>query len=181
MNVVPIGVVHSPFAEPAGTPIQPRAAEGVEGTVEVFPAYADGLADLADFERIWLLYWFHRAGPVRLRVRPYMDPAARGLFATRAPCRPNPLGLSAVRLLGIEGRRLRVADVDVLDGTPLLDIKPYVPAFDVFPVTRVGWLAEKNVRRAVADDRFGRPDDGPERGPDAAADRGPADPRGEHP
>lgn len=153
--VEPIGIIRSPFLEAAGTPIQSAVAGSAEGTVEVFDRYAEGLRDLDGFERVWLLYWFDRAAPARLRVTPYMDDAERGLFATRAPCRPNPIGMSPVRLLGVEGRILRVADLDVLDGTPLLDIKPYAPRFDHFPVERVGWLAGAGGRR-VADDRFHR-------------------------
>jgi tRNA-Thr(GGU) m(6)t(6)A37 methyltransferase TsaA len=150
----PIGVIHSPFVEPAGTPLQPNLAQDVEGTVEVFPEFAAALQDLEGFERIWLLYWFDRSAPFRPRVTPFLDSEAHGLFATRAPCRPNPIGLSAVRLLRCEGRRLHIAGVDILDQTPLLDIKPYVPAFDHFEVRRAGWLDGKPPRRVVADDRF---------------------------
>ena len=154
MKLQPIGVIHSPFAEPAGVPIQPRYAQGVEGTVEVFEPFAEGLRDLEGFERVWLMYWFHKAPPARLIVVPFKDQTQRGLFATRAPCRPNPVGLSCVRLLGVQGRTLRVAEVDILDGTPLLDIKPYVPEFDCFPVKRVGWLGGETVDRGTADGRF---------------------------
>ncbi len=153
MQIQPIGVIHSPFTTPAGVPIQPRYAKGAEGTVEVYEPFAEGLADLEDFERIWLVYWFHRAPPARLRVVPFKDRRERGLFATRAPCRVNPIGLSSVRLLGVEGRMLRVAELDVLDGTPLLDIKPYVPQFDCYEVRRFGWL-ERDGGRTTADGRF---------------------------
>lgn len=156
----PIGVIHSPFQEEAGTPIQPiMASDDAVGRVEVFPEYADGLKDLEEFERVYLIYWFHRARPVepgRLRVRPYMDREERGLFATRAPARPNPIGMSPVRLQRIEGNVLYVARIDILDGTPLLDIKPYVPRFDAFPESACGWL-ERHVRRkrgVRADGRF---------------------------
>lgn len=153
MPLEPIGIVHSPLADAAGAPIQPRFAEGVEGTVEVFEPFAAGLRDLEGFERVWLIYWFHRAAPARLSVRPFRDDVEHGLFATRAPCRPNPVGMSAVRLLAMEGRTMRIADVDVLDGTPLLDIKPYAPQFDCYEVQRIGWLGKGN-RRTRADDRF---------------------------
>ncbi|MFW6163530.1 MAG: tRNA (N6-threonylcarbamoyladenosine(37)-N6)-methyltransferase TrmO, partial [Planctomycetota bacterium] len=149
MQFEPIGTVHSPFAEARGTPIQPRAAEGAEGTVEVFEPYIAGLADLDGFERIWLLYWFDRAAGARMTVTPFLDGQPRGLFATRAPCRPNPIGLSCVRLLRIEGGVLHVADIDVLDNTPLLDLKPYAPAFDSFDVARTGWLGESHARRRI--------------------------------
>lgn len=150
-----IGLIHSPFPSPAGTPIQPPFGGAAEGTVEVFPAYADGLHDLGGFERIWLLYWLDRAPPARLRVAPFRDDAERGLFATRAPCRPNPIGLSCVRLLRIEANLLTIGGVDILDGTPLVDIKPYVPQFDAFPQSRAGWLEAGGNRRTLADDRFG--------------------------
>ncbi len=159
MRFEPIGTIRTPFRRQAGTPIQPFAAEGAEGTVEVNPAWAEGLADLEGFERIWLLYAFDRAGEPRMRVTPYLDRTARGLFAVRAPCRPNPVGFSAVRLLGIEDCTLRVADVDMLDGTPLLDIKPYVPRFDSFPDSRAGWTDAASGGRTVADERF-EPDAG---------------------
>ncbi len=154
IRLTPIGVIHTPFRAAAGTPIQPRRAKGVKGTVEVFERFLEGLKDLQGFERVWLLYWFHRASQAQLRVVPYLDDRERGLFATRAPCRPNPIGISAVRLLGVEGNLLSVADVDILDGTPLLDIKPYAPEFDCFKVTRCGWLGKAARRRHVADSRF---------------------------
>lgn len=154
MSLQPIGIIHSPFHTTAGMPIQPPMAKGVEGRVEVFEQFVAGLKDLAGFDRIWLLYWLHRASPSQLSVTPYLDAQARGLFATRAPCRPNPIGLSNVRLLAVEDSVLRVADLDVLDGTPLLDIKPYVPRFDRFEVTRCGWLDATPAGDGLADDRF---------------------------
>lgn len=150
-----IGLIHSPHRQAEGTPIQPRWAAGIEGTVEVFPEFAPGLRDLDGFDRIWLLYWFDQARAAQLEVVPYLDTQKRGIFATRAPCRPNPIGLSCVRLLAVEGSRLRVADLDVLDGTPLLDIKPYAPDFDVFAMERIGWFARARGTR-VADDRFAK-------------------------
>jgi tRNA (adenine37-N6)-methyltransferase len=152
----PIGTIHSPFRRAAGTPIQATMAKGSEGSVEVFAEFVPGLKDLEGFERICLLYWFHRATPARLSVKPFLDPHEHGVFATRAPCRPNAIGLSCVRLLGIEGGRLRIGDVDILDETPLLDIKPYAPAFDSFKVRRAGWLRNKDRRVVVADGRFER-------------------------
>ena len=151
-----IGVIRSPFREPKGTPIQPPAARGVEGRVELFPEYVDGLKDIEGFSYIVLIYHFHLSGAPRLRVRPYMDERERGVFATRAPARPNPIGLSVVRLLGIEGNVLHVSDVDIVDGTPLLDIKPYVPQFDAAVDVKLGWL-ESRIRRlpqARDDGRF---------------------------
>jgi tRNA-Thr(GGU) m(6)t(6)A37 methyltransferase TsaA len=162
LELTPIGLIHSPHHEAEGTPIQPRWAIGVEGAVEVFPELAAGLQDLDGFERIWLLYWFDRARAAQLEVVPYRDTQKRGVFATRAPSRPNPIGLSCVRLLSIEANILRVADLDVLDGTPLLDIKPYVPDCDVFTVERVGWWTHAR-SSSTADGRFIR--DEPSRQP----------------
>lgn len=141
-----IGSIHSPFKEPYGTPIQPTAAKDVEGIVEVFPEYAEGLKDIEGFSHIILIYHFHLAKRVSLKVRPYMDDNLRGIFATRAPPRPNPIGISIVRLIKVEGNILHIQDVDIVDGTPLLDIKPYVPEFDVRKVEKIGWL-EKRVSR----------------------------------
>ena len=156
-----IGIVRTPFQTADGTPIQPAFGKGVEGEVEVDAAFAEGLADLEGFEWIWLIYALDRAAPGGLLVVPYRDVTARGVFATRAPSRPNAIGISAVRLLGREGARLRVADLDILDGTPLLDIKPYVPAFDAHPGARAGWFDRRADARTLADDRFHRT---PERG-----------------
>jgi len=154
IKIKPIGIIHSPFTQAAGTPIQPSVAEGAEGVVEIFPAFVKGLQNLNGFDRIWLLYWFHKASKAKLKVKPYMDNAERGLFATRAPCRPNPIGISAVRLLRVEGCELYVADIDILDGTPLLDIKPYAPRFDHFQVNRFGWLQHAADTQKLADERF---------------------------
>jgi len=136
----PIGVIHTPFSEPAGIPIQPAAGPEVEGTVEVFEAYRDGLADLDGFSHIALIFHLHRSEGYRLRVVPYLDTVERGLFATRAPRRPNPIGLSVVRLDRIEDGTLYIRGADMIDGTPLLDIKPFVPAFDEPEDIRIGWL-----------------------------------------
>ena len=154
----PIGLIHTPHQVPKGTPIQPRFAEGIKGTVEVFKEYAEGLKDVEGFDRLWLVYHFDRIGESRLRVVPYMDTVERGLFATRAPCRPNPIGISCVRLLSVQGNVLTIADVDILDGTPLLDIKPYVRRFDCWDTQHDGWqdglLAGGKHARRQADGRF---------------------------
>jgi tRNA-Thr(GGU) m(6)t(6)A37 methyltransferase TsaA len=126
----------------------------VEGEVMVEDALEPALEDIDGFERIWLVYWFDRAGTFTPRVVPYRDTREHGLFATRSPCRPNPVGLSVVRLLGRHGSTLRVSGIDVLDGTPLLDLKPYVPAFDAYPSSKAGWLDESHEDRRTADDRF---------------------------
>lgn len=152
----PIGVIHSPFKKIEGMPIQPAGAAGVMGTIEVFETYRTGLKDLDGFSHILLLYHFHRVQGFSLYVVPFMDSKARGLFSTRAPRRPNPIGLSVVRLHGIEEGVLHIENVDVLDGTPLLDIKPYVPEFDPRGEVRTGWLEEagKIVSSRKSDNRF---------------------------
>ncbi|RJS84562.1 tRNA (N6-threonylcarbamoyladenosine(37)-N6)-methyltransferase TrmO [Candidatus Bathyarchaeota archaeon] len=154
----PIGVIHSPFKEPVGTPIQPPAATGIEGTVEVYPEYVDGLKDLEGFSHIILIYHFHKAKGARLRVSPYMDADEHGIFATRAPSRPNPIGISTVRLRKIEGNILYISDVDIVDGTPLLDIKPYVPEFDARKSVRIGWLEKRvsKLKETRDDGRFSK-------------------------
>jgi tRNA-Thr(GGU) m(6)t(6)A37 methyltransferase TsaA len=149
----PIGVIHSRHTQPNGTPIQPRWAAASDGFVELLPEFASGLRDLSGFERIWLLYCFDRAKPAALEVVPYLDTQSHGVFATRAPARPNPIGLSCVKLLAVDGNRLQISEVDILDGTPLWDIKPYVPDFDAFDVQRVGWYAHAK-GSGSADERF---------------------------
>jgi tRNA-Thr(GGU) m(6)t(6)A37 methyltransferase TsaA len=139
----PIGVIHSPFTDKTQTPIQPTRSQAT-GQVEVYSDYADGLQDVEGFSHIILLYAFHRSDGFNLRVKPFLDNQLRGLFATRHPCRPNPIGLSVVRLLERRGNILEIEGVDVLDGTPLLDIKPYVPEFDVRSETRTGWYKTRS-------------------------------------
>jgi tRNA-Thr(GGU) m(6)t(6)A37 methyltransferase TsaA len=152
----PIGVIHSPFTKLDDMPIQPAGAAGIIGSVEIFPEYASGLDDLDGFSHIILLYHFHQSSKFKLRVVPFMDSKKRGLFATRAPNRPNPVGMSLVRLLKIEERIVRIENVDILAGTPLLDIKPYVPEFDEQRDVRTGWLAHtgKTVTEQKSDKRF---------------------------
>jgi tRNA-Thr(GGU) m(6)t(6)A37 methyltransferase TsaA len=152
----PIGVIHSPFKEAKGTPIQPAGALGVQGSVQVFPQFCAGLKDIGGFSHLILVYHFHLSKGYSLEVRPFMDEEARGVFATRAPARPNPIGISAVRLVGVEDCNLHIEDIDVVDGTPLLDIKPYVPDFDWREAERIGWLwgKSRNADQEKADGRF---------------------------
>ena len=152
----PIGIIHSPFRKPENMPIQPAGAAGVKGTVEVFEDFHSGLKDLDGFSHVILLYHFHRSHSFNLEIVPFMDSQPRGLFATRAPKRPNPIGLSIVQLNKIENGVLHIQNVDILDGTPLLDIKPYIPEFDAHSEVRTGWLdkAGKTVSRRKSDDRF---------------------------
>lgn len=151
-----IGVVSSPFTSPQGMPIQAAASEA-EGTIEVHTEFAEGLADLDGFDHLIVLYRFHLAASESLRVTPFLDDVQRGVFATRAPVRPNHIGLSVVKLLRVAGNVLHIGNVDMVSGTPVIDIKPYVPAFD-YPGGdgRIGWFAGKlgNVGAMRADDRM---------------------------
>jgi len=152
----PIGIIHSPFSDWRGMPIQPAGARGVKGRVEIAAPYRQALKDLESFSHIILLYHFHLSKDYHLEVIPFLDTVPRGLFATRAPRRPNPLGLSIVKLTGIEGGVLHIEDVDIVTGTPLLDIKPYVPAFDIVTEATGGWTQgkEKEVEVMRSDGRF---------------------------
>jgi tRNA-Thr(GGU) m(6)t(6)A37 methyltransferase TsaA len=152
--IQPIGVIRTPHRSASGTPIQPRYAKHAEGEVVVDQHLEPALADIEGFERVWLVYWLDRAGAFKPRVVPYRDTREHGLFATRSPCRPNQIGLSAVRVVGRQGRTLRVAGIDALDGTPLLDIKPYVPEFDAHPNSKAGWFDDCGEDRQTADGRF---------------------------
>jgi tRNA-Thr(GGU) m(6)t(6)A37 methyltransferase TsaA len=152
----PIGIIHTPFKEIAGMPIQQIGAQGVHATIDIEPAYAEGLKDLEGFSHIILVYHFHLSKDFKLQVKPYLDEVSHGVFSTRAPVRPNPIGISVVKLIRIAGCTLYIEEVDIMDGTPLLDIKPYVPAFDVRSADRTGWLSGKaeEAGDAKADERF---------------------------
>ncbi len=156
MKYKPIGIIRSPFRTLDGMPIQPAGATGIGARVEVFPEYQDGLKDLEGFSHIILLYHFHRSKGFKLQVMPFMDSEPRGVFATRAPKRPNPIALSVVRLVEIDRGILHIENVDMVDGTPVLDIKPYVPEFDEQASVRTGWLeqARKTVSQRKSDNRF---------------------------
>ncbi len=154
----PIGVIHTPFTQIEDMPIQPPGAAGVQSTIEIFDVYRTGLQDLDGFSHIILLYAFHRNQGFNLLVEPFMDTQQRGVFATRAPRRPNPIGLSIVQLehVEVETGVLHIQNADILDGTPLLDIKPYVPDFDAQAEARTGWLEEarKTISSRKSDRRF---------------------------
>ncbi len=138
-----IGVIHTPFLETKGMPIQ-SARSNVEGTVEVFPEYLEGLDGVEEFSHLILIYAFHRAPEtVNLRVKPFLDDRLHGIFATRFPNRPNQIGISVVHLVNRKENRLIFQGADMLDGTPLLDIKPYVPDFDIHSATKIGWYADR--------------------------------------
>jgi len=146
-----IGIIHSPFKEPKGVPIQSKAGKGIKGSIEVFKDFVAGLDGLTEFSYIYLLSFFHKAKKTKLKVVPYMDNRERGVFATRAPSRPNSIGLSIVKLINIKDNIIYIEDIDIIDGTPLLDIKPYVPKFDSRNPKKIGWL--KNNIHKLSDTR----------------------------
>jgi tRNA-Thr(GGU) m(6)t(6)A37 methyltransferase TsaA len=154
----PIGIIHSPIKTPSNAPLQPVCAKHTEGTVKVFQRYASGLKGLNGFSHVILIYHFHLARRTSLTVKPFLDDTEHGIFATRAPVRPNPIGISVVRLRKIRGTTIWVQDLDALDGTPLLDIKPYVPQFDIRRAKRIGWCKSSihRLNRVVTDERFTR-------------------------
>jgi tRNA (adenine37-N6)-methyltransferase len=157
IHINPIGIIHTPFSIVENMPIQPIAAEGIKGHIELYPEYTKGLKDLDGFSHITLVYQFHKISSYDLEVTPFMDTEKRGIFATKAPKRPNAIGLSTVKLLGIEGNIIHIEQVDMLDGTPLIDIKPFYPRYDNRENVSIGWL-EKNknlpLEKLRADNRF---------------------------
>lgn len=158
MELTPIGWIRSPYREHAGTPVQPPFGDQAT-EIEIDETYRDALADLDGFDWIWVITWLDRAKPWRPLVVPYRDTVERGLFATRAPSRPNPIGLSCVRLLSIdfESGILHLESADFLDGTPVLDLKPYIPRVDAFPDAGAGWFDVSETAREEADGRFEEP------------------------
>ncbi len=152
----PIGIIHTPFTTLEDMPIQPKGARETQGTIEINKQYTEGLADLAGFSHIYLLYQFHKAKRTALQVIPFMDTENRGVYATRSPLRPNHIGLSIVRLISVEENIITVAGIDVLSGTPLFDIKPYIAAFDGIKESRSGWMqaSMEEVAKKRSDQRF---------------------------
>lgn len=153
----PIGVIHTPFKDIKNMPIQPVAAGGVKGTIELLPEYADGLKDLEGFSYITLIYHFHKVNGYQLQVVPFMDTEKHGIFACKAPKRPNPVGISTVKLTGIKGNVIHIEEVDMLDGTPLIDIKPFYPRYDNREHASAGWLEKSkyvSLDDLRADERF---------------------------
>ena len=142
ISYTPIGIIHTPFTRTEHTPVQAALAGDISGRVEVFEAFRDGLQDLEGFSHIMLLYAFDRSSGYRLRCQPFFDTVERGVFATRSPRRPNPIGVSVVELRRVSGAELMIAGVDMLDGSPLLDIKPYIADFDARHPDRQGWYAD---------------------------------------
>ncbi len=144
----PIGVIHSTFTDPADTPIQGVFADGARGEVEVFPEYTDGLKDIDGFSHLILLYHFHLANGYSLISKPFMEDNEKGIFSIRHPRRPNPIGISIVRLENVRGNILNISDVDILNGTPLLDIKPFVHQFDQRSDIKSGWVDDQHIDEA---------------------------------
>ena len=155
-SLAPIGTIHSPHTDLAGMPIQPAGAQGIRGSITLREEFRAGLRDIEGFSRLILIYALHRVNGYALEVVPFLDDKPHGIFSTRAPKRPNAIGLSVVRLVSVNGNELIIEDVDILDGTPLLDIKPYVPAFDCFPDVKAGWYGDcsSRVLDARSDRRF---------------------------
>jgi tRNA-Thr(GGU) m(6)t(6)A37 methyltransferase TsaA len=139
----PIGIIYTPFKEPIGMPIQASGGMGVKGTIKIEPEFIPALKDLDGFSHIILIYFFHRSKSYTNEVIPFLDNQHRGVFSTRAPRRPNNIGISVVKLTKITDGTLFIEDLDILDETPLLDIKPYVPAVDSVTVEKIGWLEGK--------------------------------------
>jgi tRNA-Thr(GGU) m(6)t(6)A37 methyltransferase TsaA len=152
----PIGVIHSPYQSLVGMPIQPSGADGVRGKVILDSQFVSGLQDLEGFSHLILIYHFHLSPDHSLVVQPFLDEVPHGVFATRAPRRPNPIGFSVVRLISVNSNIVEIENVDILDGTPLLDIKPYIPGIDQPETVRIGWLEGKveNFGEKKSDDRF---------------------------
>ena len=155
IRLQPIGVIWSPFTKPQGTPVQPVAAQDVAAVIEVFPEYETGLQDIEGFSHLILLYQLHLARSAELLVKPFLGDEVHGVFATRSPGRPNGLGMSVVRLTGRENNLLHICDVDIVTGTPLLDIKPYVAEFDARQQATCGWF-EKNLHKLASTRDDGR-------------------------
>lgn len=156
MELIEIGRIETPFEGSEGAPIQPFASHA-SGIVHVSAQYADALLDIEGFERIWLIFWCDKVKPAQMKVTPFMDKQSHGLFATRVPSRPNPIGISSVKLDRVDNLKLYVSEVDMLNNTPLLDIKPYVSKFDNYPTQRNGWFDKvhhKILKQGKSDKRF---------------------------
>jgi tRNA-Thr(GGU) m(6)t(6)A37 methyltransferase TsaA len=157
----PIGIIHTPFKDTTDVPIQPIGGKGIAGSIRLEPEYIPCTKDLDGFSHIFLIYHLHLSSGFKAQVVPFMDDTLRGVFATRAPRRPNPIGISLVRLKKIENDILFIEDLDIVDNTPLLDIKPYAPIMDARETSKIGWLEDKidKIYEMRADNRF-KVDDG---------------------
>jgi tRNA (adenine37-N6)-methyltransferase len=147
-----IGLIHSPFKESIGTPIQPVASPNSKARVEIFEEFAEGLTDIEGFSHLILIFHMHLIKKTQLKVIPFLDTVERGVFATRSPGRPNPIGFSVVELEKVKGNTLLLKGIDIIDDTPLLDIKPFVPAFDVRIAHKMGWFEKKDIKMGIIQD-----------------------------
>ncbi len=147
----PIGIIHTPFKGQESVPVQPVFGKDIEGRVEVFEEYSDGLQDIDGFSHIILIYHLHKSKGFNLKVKPHWSDQLHGVFTTRSPRRPNPIGISVVELIEVKGNTLIIRGIDILDETPLLDIKPYIPEFDSFNVKKIGWFQKEieKIRRLI--------------------------------
>lgn len=152
----PIGIIHTPFKNVNNMPVQPTADASAEGWIEIYDEFSEGLADLGGFSHIYLIFHLHESKGSRLKVIPFLDTVERGIFSTRSPARPNPVGLSLVKLVSVTGNILKIQGLDILDGTPLIDIKPFVPMFEDAGDVRTGWFSgkEKEIQGKLSDGRF---------------------------
>ena len=152
----PIGIIHTPFKTVENMPIQPSAAKDITGTIEIFPEYAEGLSDLDGFSHIYIIFHLHKTRGHKLKVVPFLDTVERGIFATRSPARPNAVGLSVAELVSVKKNILEIRGVDMLDGSPVIDIKPFVPDFEDYGKIRKGWFEGKtgNASKILSDERF---------------------------
>ena len=151
-----IGTIYSPFEKKEGMPIQAIAANGIKGKIEINKDLEEGLSGLDGFSHIFLIYSFHKSEGFNLKIKPFMSDKFFGVFATRAPRRPNAIGISVVKILSINKNIIEIENVDILNGTPLLDIKPYIPEFDIHKAEKIGWLENKisEVTQTKSDERF---------------------------
>lgn len=156
IEFTPLGIIHTPFKTVENIPIQPAVRKDIEGRIEVFNEYKEGLSDLDGFSHIYIIFYLHKSRSYKLKVVPFLDTVERGIFSTRSPSRPNPIGLSVVEIVSVKDNIINIKGIDMLDGTPLIDIKPYVPEFESAENIRKGWLEgkEKNIHGKLSDDRF---------------------------
>ena len=152
----PIGIIHTSYKSVNNVPIQPTADNDSEGWIEIFEEFADGLADLDGFSHLYLIFHLHKSAGFKLKVIPFLDRVERGIFATRSPARPNPVGLSVVKLVSVKGNIVNIRGLDIVDGTPLIDIKPLVPMFEDSTDIRIGWFEGKGgeIPGKLSDERF---------------------------
>lgn len=156
MKFKAIGIIHSPYKTVENMPVQTSASKNVEAEIEIFDQYKEGLSDLDGFSHIYVIFFLNMVGEPKLKVIPFLDTVERGIFATRSPARPNAVGLSLAELVSVKGNRIIIRGVDMLDGSPVIDIKPYVPDFEICDNVKKGWFEGKThkVKGILSDERF---------------------------